>query len=265
MLKYTVSKPEKIFYIFALVLFFGAVNFHLLFLDLTVDPGHGFTKIMDGVTRHQNIFNTFTADPIGTSALLHFDQFAFDEIANQSLPYWNPYTLLGLPFLAEFQWGIFYPFNYIRMLLPDRYWDFYPLFHLLILSLVIFFLAVNFYDNRRAAFIASISIFGSGFFLSYLPTYTIINVIPWGFLLILSIEGLIRSPSSLRWSLGVVFSIFLLGNAGFQLPISILGHSRAEHDIVETPPSSPDYHIAWRWIVGSGQIPSKTSDIYDVA
>ncbi|MDB5822776.1 MAG: hypothetical protein JWR21_1480 [Herminiimonas sp.] len=196
-----------------LVLFFVAVNAQVLFFDSTLKPHGRSTPTIQNAQNHE-VSKSFTADVVGTTALFEFDQFAFHEISKYSIPYWNPYTLLGIPFLAEYQWGIFYPPNYMRILLPEQSWDYYSYFHILLLAIIVYFLAKSLYRDRRGAFVASISVFCTGFFLSYLPTHTIINVIPWGFLLILSIEGLIIFPRDWSSSLGVTLAAYCLGTAG---------------------------------------------------
>lgn len=207
-------KKQKTFhYLLSLIFFFIAINFHVLFLDSTFMP-HGLVTLINNNSKVREILKPFTADEAGTRALVEFDQFAFQEISNHSIPYWNPYTLLGIPFLAEYQWGVFYPLSYIRMLLPEYSWDYYSYIHILLLSIIVFYLSMKFYRDRRGAFVAAISICCTGFFLSYLPTYTIVNVIPWGFLLILSSEGLIGSPRSGYSSVGVTLSVYCLATAG---------------------------------------------------
>lgn len=42
--------------------------------------------------------------------------FAAREAANGSIPFWNPYSFGGMPFLADIQVGFFYPFNRILSL-----------------------------------------------------------------------------------------------------------------------------------------------------
>ncbi|MBN1679171.1 MAG: YfhO family protein [Anaerolineae bacterium] len=46
-------------------------------------------------------------------------EFAFSELAEGRLPSWNPYTGAGSPLLANYQTAVFYPPNWLHMLLPD--------------------------------------------------------------------------------------------------------------------------------------------------
>lgn len=45
--------------------------------------------------------------------------FAFDELRNGHIPYWNPYNGGGTPLLANYQSAILYPPNWLYLLLPN--------------------------------------------------------------------------------------------------------------------------------------------------
>ncbi len=44
--------------------------------------------------------------------------FSVNQIKNLSIPFWNPHNFSGNPQLANFQTGIFYPLNFLYLLLP---------------------------------------------------------------------------------------------------------------------------------------------------
>ena len=44
--------------------------------------------------------------------------FAFHNLAQGTLPFWNPYIFSGTPFIAGMQSALFYPFNVLYLLLP---------------------------------------------------------------------------------------------------------------------------------------------------
>ncbi|MBN1564730.1 MAG: YfhO family protein [Anaerolineae bacterium] len=48
-------------------------------------------------------------------------QFAFDELSAGHLPSWNPYLGAGAPLLANYQTAIFYPPNWLYLLLPGTF------------------------------------------------------------------------------------------------------------------------------------------------
>ena len=49
---------------------------------------------------------------------VHWRQFGFSELRNGNLPLWNPHIYSGTPFMTGFQSALFYPLNWIFMLLP---------------------------------------------------------------------------------------------------------------------------------------------------
>ncbi|KAB2854666.1 MAG: hypothetical protein F9K46_16625, partial [Anaerolineae bacterium] len=48
-------------------------------------------------------------------------QFAFDEIREGRMPFWNPYVGGGAPLIANYQSAIFYPPNWLHFFLSDSY------------------------------------------------------------------------------------------------------------------------------------------------
>lgn len=47
--------------------------------------------------------------------------FAFEELSNGRIPYWNPYNGAGTPLIANYQSAIFYPPNWLHVLLPSAH------------------------------------------------------------------------------------------------------------------------------------------------
>lgn len=47
--------------------------------------------------------------------------FAFEEIRNGRIPYWNPYNGAGIPLIANYQSAIAYPPNWLHLLIPGAY------------------------------------------------------------------------------------------------------------------------------------------------
>ncbi len=48
-------------------------------------------------------------------------EFAFEQIAAGHLPAWNPLVGAGAPLLANYQTAVFYPPNWLHLLLPDAH------------------------------------------------------------------------------------------------------------------------------------------------
>lgn len=90
--------------------------------------------------------------------------FAAVETAGGQIPFWNPFTFAGMPFLADIQIGYFYPFNRILSLfvtndgfLPVWILQFIVILHFFIAQFNIYFLCKKWGTSQIAAIIAAIS------------------------------------------------------------------------------------------------------------
>lgn len=90
--------------------------------------------------------------------------FAAKEFARGQIPFWNPYTFAGMPFLADIQVGFFYVFNRVLSLftltgnnLPVLALEMVIIFHFLVSQLGMYILARNFKISSYGALISSIS------------------------------------------------------------------------------------------------------------
>lgn len=70
---------------------------------------------------------------------------AASELANGRIPFWNPYSFGGMPFLADVQVGFWYPFNRLLGISLDSQGMISPWFYQLILFLHFFIMQLNFY------------------------------------------------------------------------------------------------------------------------
>ncbi len=89
--------------------------------------------------------------------------FAAKEVANMNIPFWNPYTFSGMPFLADLQVGFFYPLNRILGLFfgSDGNLSFSALqlmiiLHFFIAQINTFFLAKSMKMSKIASIIVAI-------------------------------------------------------------------------------------------------------------
>lgn len=96
--------------------------------------------------------------------------FAAREFAAGKLPFWNPYSFAGMPFLADIQVGFFYPLNRVLSLfvvdgsLPVKVLEMSLILHFLIAQLSMFFLMRYFKISFWASNISAIS-YGFSFLL----------------------------------------------------------------------------------------------------
>jgi len=204
---------------------FVVLNLHVLTQNSTTMPPRSVAFGTNGQVeptlksrspseKPRSLAGYYTADPIGTSHTYPMDPIILDSLVHGEIPFWNPYSLTGIPLLADYWWGMFYPPNFLKLLIPEAWWDMYSAFHVLLLSLVVYFLARSAYSGARNATFAGSAVFGAGFILLYFPTHELISVSPWGAMLFLAIERLVKK----RWDwLGLACAaggVYGLGTAG---------------------------------------------------
>lgn len=80
---------------------------------------------------------------------------AASELADGRIPFWNPYSLGGMPFLADIQVGFWYPFNRLLGLSLGNDGMISPWFYQIILFLHFFIMQINFYILSRYLQISS--------------------------------------------------------------------------------------------------------------
>lgn len=136
-------------------------------------------------------------------AYVAYLKFGFGEMAAGRIPLWNPHSFCGLPFVGNIQSALFYPPNWLHLLLSTSAainWS----------IALHFFLAgwfTSLWCRRRglsalACLLAgTIFMFSAGFFLHLYPGHiTILGAMAWAPLLFLIVDAIFESPS-LRWAL----------------------------------------------------------------
>ena len=73
----------------------------------------------------------------GSDFILQFwpwKHFIYDTLWSQGkLPFWNPYTLSGTPFIANIQASMFYPLGFLYYFIPPEYaYGFLTILHCLL-------------------------------------------------------------------------------------------------------------------------------------
>jgi hypothetical protein len=89
--------------------------------------------------------------------------FAAREFAKFSIPFWNPYSFSGMPFLADLQVGFFYPLNRVLSLfidfngnLPFQALQYVVILHFIIAQISMYFLAKHLKISSIGAIISAI-------------------------------------------------------------------------------------------------------------
>ncbi|MDX2470426.1 MAG: hypothetical protein QNL04_07600 [SAR324 cluster bacterium] len=162
--------------------------------------------------RHLSV--PYTADIFGTKHTYPFDSLITAMQIRGEIPFWNPYTLTGTPLFAEYWWGMLYPPNLIKVLIPEPWWDMYGVLHIFLLSTIVFYLSRVVFTGVRSAIFSGSTVFSIGFLLYYAPTHELIATAPWGALLILAVELMVKKGWSLPSAICVVAGVYGLGNAG---------------------------------------------------
>ncbi len=152
-----------------------------------------------------------------------FQAFIQDSIRHGQLPFWNPYTFGGMPFLADIQVGFFYPFNLILSLfaphhgLPVKAMEIQIIFHFFIAQVSMYFLARHFKMSRTAAVIAALSYSLSGALVGRIVIQTFIYQFAWIPLLFLLFH---KTITQLKWKYALITGLVLGGTM-------LVGHPQA--------------------------------------
>ncbi|MBN1120392.1 MAG: YfhO family protein [Anaerolineae bacterium] len=132
--------------------------------------------------------------------------FAFDAIRAGQSPLWNPYAGFGAPLLANYQIGIFYPPNWLYLIIPAAYANgLVGLIHVIWAGFGMRTLLRRWEINRLGQGVGMIAYALSGFLIArfgILPILCVASWLPW---LIASVDALMHAePGSWQAFNGVV-------------------------------------------------------------
>jgi hypothetical protein len=145
--------------------------------------------------------------------------FAATALAAGKLPLWNPFTFGGMPFLADIQNAVFYPFNLLLALfagetLSPLAVEYSIVLHFLIAGIGMFYLSKYLHLERLPSLIAATAFMLSGFMVTHAIHQTVISGAAWLPLITLFVLKALR----MRSFLNIFFaSVILAGSvlAGF--------------------------------------------------
>ncbi len=146
-----------------------------------------------------------------------FRQFAATSLAAGNLPLWNPFTVNGMPFLAEIQTEVFYlPMTVLTLLVRDGrlnvYWlELVNVLHYLLAAGGTYLLARSYGLRRIPSILAAITFAFSGFLVTHAIHQVITGVAAW-FPLILYLFR--RAITDRRWTM-VFVAALALGHSFF--------------------------------------------------
>ncbi|HVZ23748.1 MAG TPA: hypothetical protein VG871_21890, partial [Vicinamibacterales bacterium] len=104
----------------------------------------------------------------GTRLHYFVREYLLQSIADGRLPLWNPFTQFGAPFLANMQWGVFYPLNFALARVPtDLAYNLFIAVHLALAGGFMYLLARDWALDRAPAFVAGTAFMFSGRLVSF--------------------------------------------------------------------------------------------------
>jgi len=156
----------------------------------------------------------------------HWRQFAFFELRRGNLPLWNPHIYAGVPFMAGFQSALFYPLNWMHLLLPLKTainWT--VALHVFLMGGCMYAWLVYRKLNPLAAVLGAVmAMFSGPYFLHiYAGHLSDLTTMVWVPLIFLSIDGLARTLTQVQPSIRSIFLWMGLGAGSVALQI-LAGH-----------------------------------------
>jgi hypothetical protein len=140
---------------------------------------------------------------------------AVDQWKQGTVPWWNPYSFVGAPLLANIQAGAIYPLNIVFFTLDFATAWTVMIIAQTILSGVFLFLYLRYHRLHLAAsLIGSLAWSYSGFHIAWLTWGTLVHAALWLPLALLSIDVLISERSAFKWYALLVASLSLSLLAG---------------------------------------------------
>lgn len=143
--------------------------------------------------------------------------FAAVEFANGSIPFWNPYSFLGMPFLADLQVGFFYPLNRLLGLfvsnnsLPVLAIESIIILHFLIAQICSYYFARHFRISSYGSIITAISYSFSMLLVCHVIHPMMVYHLAWlPLILLFFIKGVERSKISFSLISGLLLGMTLL-------------------------------------------------------
>ncbi len=123
------------------------------------------------------------------------------------IPLWNPYNFSGAPLLANFQSAVFYPLNIVFLILSEHYaWTGLIILQIFLALWFTYLYAKEIGLSHFGSMFSAISFVCSSFVIVWLEYNTIVHVILWLPLILLSIENLVKAFTK-RWAFVLLFSL----------------------------------------------------------
>ena len=146
-----------------------------------------------------------------------FLSFVHEELRHFRLPLWDPYVMSGFPVIGDLEAQIFYPLNWLFVLvhpsspLPYRMVEVLLIVHFFLCGLFMYYLARSFVPNRVPALLASILYMFSGALVAHTQHMAQIDAMAWyPLIFLLARRGLLEKNYFLTVSAGMLFGLQVL-------------------------------------------------------
>ncbi len=174
------------------ILFFFKETFISILLpipsDTIVGLYHPFLDMYAKISPSGVPFKNFLiTDPV--RQIIPWKSLVVESISSGALPLWNPYEMAGKPLLANFQSGVFYPFNILLFLKPFFLsWTLFIILQAVLSGIFLFSYLKNLRLDSRASLFGAISFVFSGFSIAWLEWGNILHTALWLPLVLLSTD-----------------------------------------------------------------------------
>ena len=169
--------------------------------DIGILAGLSFLMFLDILFNPNRILSQLGTEITGQFLALR--EFGFEQLRSGNLALWNPYVFSGIPYVGGFQSSMFYPLNWIFLIMPAAIAiNLSIALHIFLTGAFMYLLAMYRGLHRVAAVTtgALLMFCGAGFLHVYAGHLSNINAMPWTPLIFLAIDGLFETRK-LRWAL----------------------------------------------------------------
>jgi hypothetical protein len=143
--------------------------------------------------------------------------FVHEQLRHLRLPLWNPFVLSGYPIVGDIQAQIFYPPNWLFVLLspfsplPYRLVEIQAILHMTLGGFFLYLLAREFVENKTAAFLGGVLFAFGGAMVARTQHINAIAAMAWSPLIfLLARRGLLYKDGLYGAAAGICFGIQLL-------------------------------------------------------
>ncbi len=117
------EKSLPVFFLFAVIfIVFGLP----IILGYSLLPSYPTPSVFPSGFYHEPVRSPagdLSIDPGGSLQILPWDKMAGDALKKGNIPLWNPYSLTGIPFLANIQSAFLFPLQTLQDIMPSYMWS----------------------------------------------------------------------------------------------------------------------------------------------